>query len=99
MSSLNKIKNLWLNSLSGLDNSYVNALVIVALVLYNLVYFHNINMFIARLFRLSIVRVLFLFLIIYIIPKDPTIALLLAISYLITIDYMEGDKEEEEGEE
>jgi len=96
MSSLNKIKNLWLNSLSGLDNSYVNVLVVVALILYNLVYFHNINLFIAGLFKLSIVRVLFLLLIIYIAPKDPTIALLLAISYLITVDYMDDDIKEEE---
>jgi len=86
MSDLNK---LWMNSLFLLDNPYVNSIIIAVLVMYNLLFFHNINLFIANLFNLSIIRIVFLLLIIYIAPKDPTIALLLAISYIVTLQYMD----------
>lgn len=88
MSDLNK---LWMNSLILLDNQYINFLIIFLLVLYNLLLFNNINIFIASLFNLSIIRIIFLFLIIYIAPKDPIITILLAISYIITIDYINDE--------
>jgi hypothetical protein len=91
MTNLNK---LWMNSLFLLDNSYVNFLIVAVLVLYNLLFFHNINLFVANLFNLSIIRILFLLLIIYVAPKDPTIAILLAMAYIITIDYMDENDNE-----
>jgi len=92
MTNLNK---LWMNSLFLLDNSYVNFLIVAILVLYNLLFFHNINLFVANLFNLSIIRILFLLLIIYVAPKDPTIAILLAMAYIITVDYMDNKDDDE----
>jgi hypothetical protein len=91
MSELKNIMKLWLTSLSLFDNCYFNASIIIILVLYSSLIFENINIYVSELYNYSIVRLIVLFLIIYIAPKDPTISILLGISYLVSIYYMSND--------
>ena len=91
MSELKNIIKLWLNSLSILDNNYFNASIIIILVLYSSVIFENINIYVSELYNYSVIRLIILLLIIYIAPKDPTISILLGISYIISIYYMNND--------
>lgn len=87
--NMKNIKKAWINSLSFLDNCYVNAIIVIILVLYSSTIFDNINSFIGNLYNFSIIRLLVLVLIIYVGGKDTTIAILLGISYLVSIKYME----------
>jgi len=87
MNEMNNILKLWINSLSLLDNCYVNSTIIIILVLYSSLVFENINMYIGELYNYSIIRVIVLLLIIYISRKDLTIAILLGVSYLVSVYY------------
>lgn len=91
MSELKNIMKLWLTSLSLFDNCYFNASIIIILVLYSSLIFENINIYVSELYNYSSVRLIVLFLIIYIAPKDPTISILLGVSYLVSIYYMSND--------
>ena len=84
---------MWMNSLSFLDNQIINVVIIVVLFLYISCIFDNINNFVGNLYNFSIVRILVLLFIIYVAPKDMTIALLLALSYIISIYYMVNNEE------
>ena len=75
-------------SLSFLNNNIVYTIIITILVLYSSTIFDNINSFVGNLFNFSLLKILGLLLIIYVAPKDTTIAILLAVSYLVTIYYM-----------
>ena len=91
MSELKNIMKLWLTSLSLFDNCYFNASIIIILVLYSSLIFENINIYVSELYNYSIIRLIVLLLIIYIAPKDPTISILLGVSYLVSIYYMAND--------
>ena len=84
----NNFKKNWLNSLSFLDNCIVNWTIVIILVLYCSTIFDNINNFIGNLYNLSIIKIIVLLLIVYVAPKDTTIAVLLALTYIISIFYM-----------
>ena len=88
MDNMKSIKKNWLASLSFLDNNIIYSVIIVILVLYSSTIFDNINSFIGNLFNFSLLKLLGILLIIYVAPKDTTIAILLAVSYVITIHYM-----------
>jgi hypothetical protein len=88
MENMKNMKKVWMNSLSFLDNSVVNSIIVVILVLYSSTIFDNINSFIGNIYNFSIIRLVILLLIIYVAPKDITIAILLSISYLISLNYM-----------
>jgi hypothetical protein len=81
-----KLKKIWLNSLFFLDNEIINAIIVIILVLYVSNIFSNINSFVGNLYNYSIVRLIVILLIIYVTPKDPTIGILLAISYAISLN-------------
>lgn len=85
MKNINKV---WMNSLSFLDNSIINSIVIIILVLYSSTIFDNINSFVGNIYNFSIVRLLVLLVIVYVSPKCPTIGILLGISYVISLSYM-----------
>ena len=87
------IKKMWLGSLSFLDNCYINSIIVIILVLYSSTIFDNINNFIANLYSFSIVKLIVLLLIVYVSPKDPTIGILLALSYIITLHFHQMSSE------
>jgi hypothetical protein len=86
--NMKSIKKNWLASLSFLDNNIIYSVIVVILVLYSSTIFDNINAFVGNLFNFSLLKLLGILLIIYIAPKDTTIAILLAVAYVITIHYM-----------
>jgi len=88
MDNMKNLKKTWLGALSFLDNNVVNCIIVVILVLYSSNIFNNINSFVGNLYNFSIVRLIVLLLIVFIAPKDITIALLLGISYLVSLNYM-----------
>jgi hypothetical protein len=92
MDNIKNLKKIWINSLSFLDNSIINAIIVVILVLYSSTIFDNINSFIGNIYNFSIVKLIILLLIIYVAPKDNTIAILLAISYLVSLNYMTNNE-------
>ena len=88
MNNLKNFKKVWINSLSFLDNCMVQSVIAIVLVLYCSTIFDNINSFIGNLYNFSIIKLVVLLLIVYISPKDTTIAILLALSYVISLSYM-----------
>jgi hypothetical protein len=88
MDNMKNIKKNWLASLSVLDNNIVYSVIVVILVLYSSTIFDNINAFVGNLFNFSLLKLLGLVLIIYVAPKDTTVAILLAVSYVISVYYM-----------
>ena len=86
MESIKDIKKIWMGSLSFLDNCYINAIIVIILLLYSSTIFGNINNFVSNLYNLSIVKVIVLLLIVYVTPKDPTIGILLALSYIVSLN-------------
>jgi c-di-AMP phosphodiesterase-like protein len=91
--NIKNFKKIWMNSLSFLDNSIVNIVIVVILFLYVSCIFDNINNFVGGLYNFSIVRIIVLLFIIYVAPKDTTIAVLLSLSYIISIYYMVNNEE------
>lgn len=85
---MKNFKKAWFNSLSFLDNCTVHAVIVIILLLYSSTIFDNINSYVGRLYNSNIVKVIVLLLIIYVSPKDTTIAVLLAISYMVSLSYM-----------
>lgn len=86
--SIKNIKKIWVNSLSFLDNSVINSIIVIILILYSSGIFENINTLIANIYEFSLIRLFILLLIVYLAPKDITIAILLALSYVISVHYM-----------
>ena len=87
MDNIKNLKKVWLNSLSFLDNYYINSIIVVILLLYTSELFENINISVGNLYQSAIIRVIILLLIVYISQKDTTIAILLAITYVISLQY------------
>lgn len=85
---IKNINKVWMNSLSFLDNSIVNSIIIIILVLYSSTIFDNINSFVGNIYNFSIIRLLILLVIVYVSPKCPTIGILLGVSYVISLNYM-----------
>ena len=88
MNNAKNFKKVWMNSLSFLDNSIVQSVITIVLVLYCSTIFDNINSFIGNLYNFSIIKLIILLLIVYVSPKDITIAILLGLSYVISLSYM-----------
>lgn len=88
MDNTKNLKKTWLNSLSFLDNCTVNSVIVVILLLYSSQIFSNINIFVGNFYRFAIIRLIVLFLIIYVAMKDTTIAILLTISYIVSLHFM-----------
>ena len=87
MDNMKNLKKVWMNSLSCLDNCYVNAAIVVILLIYSSELFGNVNSFVGNLYHSAIIRFIVLLLIIFIAAKDTTIAILLTISYIVSLHY------------
>ena len=74
-------------SLSCMDNIYVKVIIYVVLILYSSTIFENINMYVGSLYKYSFVKIIVLLLIVALSMKCPTMGILLAISYVISIIY------------
>jgi hypothetical protein len=96
MDSLKNIRKSWISSLSFLDNNMLNCIIVFILLLFCSTIFDNINSSVGSLYNLSVVKLIVLLLIIYISPKDTTIAILLAIAYVISIYYMNNNEHYED---
>jgi len=83
--SLKTLKNTWIKSLSVLDNPYVNLTLIIVLILYSSKIFGNINEVINELYKYTFIKLLVLLIIVYVAHKDTNIAILLGISYVISL--------------
>ena len=91
MDNMKNISKVWVSSLNFLDNYIVNAVIIIILFLYTSNIFTNINSFVGNLYNFSVVRLVVLVLIIYVTPKSPTIGILLAISYILSVHYSNNE--------
>jgi len=87
------IKKIWLNSLSFLDNQYIYASLLIILFLYSTLLFQNINTYIGNFYKYTFFRLFILLLIIYIAPKDITLAIFLAVTYLLSINEIPEENE------
>jgi hypothetical protein len=87
MDSMKSLRKMWESSLSFLDNHLLNSIIVFILILYCSTIFDNINAFFGKLYNFSIVKLVVLLLVVYVSPKDTTIAILLAISYLVSMYY------------
>ena len=88
MDSMKNIKKLWMSSLSFLEHNMVYSIIVFVIVIYTLGIFDGINSFIGGLYNYFIIRLIVILLIIWIAPKDPTLAILLALSYAVSLQYM-----------
>ena len=75
-----------------LDNIHVNIAIIIILILYNSQLYSNINETIGNLYQYNFIKLLTLLLITYIASKDTNIAILLAISYIISLNSISIEK-------
>ena len=85
--SLEKFDKAILNSLSFLDCRNVYISIVFVLFLYNSCLFSNINSFVSGVYENNIVKVIILLLIIYVSRKSCLIGILLAISYVLSLNY------------
>jgi hypothetical protein len=87
--SMKSVDKCWNDSLSFMDNIYVKVVLYVVLILYSSTYFENINMYIGNLHKhYKFLNVIVLLLIVYLGRSCPVIGILLAISYVISLNYM-----------
>jgi len=106
--TLENIDSTVLKSLSLLDNSNVYISIVFILFLYNTCIFKNINNLVSEYYEYPTIRVIVLLLIIYIARKSCLIAILLAISFIISLNYksimenfepLSGNNQEEKQED
>jgi hypothetical protein len=87
------LRKIWLKSLCLLDNDIIYAIVVIILIIYSSCIFSNVNLIVSQIFKFSIVKLIYLLLIIYVSFKDHTIGILLAISYLVSLSYLNNTEE------
>lgn len=83
--NLAKLQSLAMKSLKVLDNKYVAGMVRVFLILYASLVAPKLPSGLAKLFQNSVFKVLVLFLIVYVGMKDPTVALLVAVGFTVSM--------------
>ncbi len=82
---MKSIEKVWSSSLKFLENPTVVLILTVVLVLLASTLFSNINDAIRGIFSNKIVRLIVILLIVYVSPKNPTVGILLAMVYLLSI--------------
>ncbi len=85
---MKNLSKMWSDSLKVLDNTYVSSIIIFILFLLASGLFSNINHEVKKLLNNQIVRVVVILLIIWVAPKNMTIAILLAILYCMSMHSM-----------
>ncbi len=96
---MKNFSKMWNDSLKVLDNSYVSCIIIFILILLASTLFSNINSEIKRIFSNKIVRLIIVLLIVWVVPKNVTIAILLAVVYCSSIHGFRFEGFENEDEE
>lgn len=81
------MQNNGLYPLSFLDNNIINFIIKIILILYSSGIFENINIWVSKIFNYSIIRFLFILLIIYIGHKDISMAILFTLFYIVSLHY------------
>lgn len=87
---MNNIKQTISKSLFFLDNMHINLAIIIILILYCSQLFSNINNSIEILYKYNVVKFLILLIIAFVSHKDTNIAILLAVSYVISLSNIEN---------
>lgn len=82
---LAQLQKMAMDSLKLLDNKYVAAMVRVFLILYASLVAPKLPSGLAALFQNAVFKVLVLFLIVYVGMKDPTVALLVAVGFTVSM--------------
>jgi len=85
---MKSFKKMWLSSLSFLEHNVVYSIIVFVVVIYILGLFDGINSFIGGLYNYLIIRLVVILLIIWVAPKDPSLAILLGLSYAVSLQYM-----------
>lgn len=96
MNLLTKLQGFAMQSLKVLDNKYVSGMVKVFLVLYASLVAPKLPAGLVKLFQNPAFKVLVLFLIVYVGMKDPTVALLVAVGFtvsMVTLNKLETVKD------
>ena len=83
------MKNILKDSLVLLDIFIIRMIVIIVLVIYNSVIIPSFNNVVSQWFRWHWFKLFYIFIIIYVAIKDKTIAMLLSISYVLSIIHIE----------
>jgi hypothetical protein len=86
--ALDNISKTLSNSLNFLEIPTIRWLLIAALVLYSSAVVPNLSMEIARIFDHVLVKLLFVLLIVYVSCKDTTLAILLVLAYVLSIQML-----------
>jgi len=82
------IDKCWNDSLSFMDNIYIQIVLYVVLILYSSMYFEDINIYIANLYKkYKFLNIIVLLLIVYLGRACPVVGILLGISYAISLTY------------
>ncbi len=71
-----------------LDNKYVSTMIIFFLVIYISLLSHPLPKFVRDLFNNTLFRIFVLFLVVIRGNKDPKMAIMIAIAFVLTLDYM-----------
>ncbi len=82
---MKNLSKMWTDSLKFLDNTYVSSIIIFVLFLLVTALFTNINHEVKKLMRSNIFRVIVVLAIIWVAPKNVTIAILLGILYCMSM--------------
>ena len=94
MASLNNFLSLVDSSLILLDIPFIRWIIIIIVILYNITAVPQINNTIAQWFRWIWFRLFFVLMILYVGFKDRTLALLLGISYMLSIHILSTSRNE-----
>jgi hypothetical protein len=82
---MQEIEKIWKDSLKFLDNKMTHTVLTIVLVLLVSTLFTNINRAIVNLMENKFLRILVVLLIVYFIPRSPTLGVLLAIFYVMSL--------------
>ena len=96
---LKDIEKVWNRSVSWMDNLYVKVAIIVILILYSSTIFNNINIYVGSIYKNNFVKLVVLILIAWLAPKCPIVALLLAVSFVVSVIYSRSNEHFENGDD
>jgi hypothetical protein len=82
---MQEIEKIWKDSLKFLDNKMTHTVLTIVLVLLVSTLFTNINRAVVNLMENKVLRILVVLLIVYFIPRSPTLGVLLAIFYVMSL--------------
>ena len=95
--SMKYVDKYWNDSLSFMNNIYIKIVLYVVLILYSSMYFEDINIYVANLYKkYKFLNIIVLLLIVYLGRACPVIGILLGVSYAISLTYYTENYDEKE---